>query len=82
MARQLGIRSGEGVVVAAVEMGSPADASGIQPGDVIREVNRQRVRALADFEAATRGLKPGDRVTLLLQRGGSALFVAFTVGQG
>jgi serine protease Do len=82
MARQLGIRSGEGVVVASVEMGSPADSSGIQPGDVIREVNRQRVRALADFEAATRGLKPGDRVTLLLQRGGSALFVAFTAGQG
>jgi serine protease Do len=82
MARQLGIRSGEGVVVAAVEMGSPADASGIQPGDVIREVNRQRVRSLADYEGATRGLKAGARVTLLLQRGGSALFVAFTLGQG
>jgi serine protease Do len=32
MARQLGIRGGDGVVVAAVEMGSAADSSGIQPG--------------------------------------------------
>jgi S1-C subfamily serine protease len=47
---------------------------------VIREVNRKPVRSLSDFEAATGGLKPGERVTLLLQRGGSALFVAFTVG--
>jgi serine protease Do len=79
LARQLAIQAGEGVVVASVEMGSPADASGIQPGDVIREVNRQKVRSLADFEQVTRGLKAGDRVTLLLQRGTSALFVAFTV---
>jgi len=82
MARELGLRGGEGVVVAAVETGSPGDASGIQPGDVIREVNRQRVRSLADFERLTRALKAGDRVTLLLQRGTTALFVAFTVGQG
>jgi len=82
MARQLGIRSGEGVVVAAVDLGSPADQSGIQPGDVIRELNRHKVATLAEFERLTRGLKPGDRVTVLLQRGGTALFVAFTVGRG
>jgi serine protease Do len=81
IARQLGIRASEGVVVAAVDAGSPADASGIQPGDVIREVNRQKIRGLADFERATRGVKQGDRVTVLLQRGSAALYVAFTVGQ-
>jgi serine protease Do len=81
IARQLGIRASEGVVVAAVDAGSPADASGIQPGDVIREVNRQKIRGLADFERATRAVKQGDRVTVLLQRGSAALYVAFTVGQ-
>ncbi|MGH7264208.1 MAG: Do family serine endopeptidase [Candidatus Rokuibacteriota bacterium] len=80
IARQLGIRASEGVVVAAVDAGSPADTSGIQPGDLIREVNRQKIRGLADFERATRGVKPGDRVTVLLQRGSAALYVAFTVG--
>jgi serine protease Do len=82
VARELGVRGTEGVVVTSVETGSPADTGGIQPGDVIREVNRQRVRSLADFERVARGLKGGDRVTLLLQRGQTALFVAFTVGQG
>jgi serine protease Do len=81
-ARQLGLRGAEGVLVGTVEDGGPADSAGIQPGDVIREVNRQKVRTVAEFERVTRGLKEGDRVTLLLQRGTSALFVAFTVGRG
>jgi serine protease Do len=81
-ARQLGVRGDEGVVVAAVAVGSPADQSGIQPGDVIRQVNGRPVRNLADFERATAGLKPGERVTILLQRGATSMFVAFTVGQG
>jgi serine protease Do len=82
VARQLGLRSSDGVVVVGVEDGSPAEGAGIQAGDVVREVNRTKVRSLAEFERATQGLKSGDRVTLLLQRGGSALFVAFTVGRG
>src|SRR5207247_4701478 len=80
LARQLGIRSADGVVVAGVESGSPAERSGIQPGDVVRELNRQRVRTPADFERLARALKDGDRVMLLLQREQSPLFVAFTLG--
>jgi serine protease Do len=81
-ARQLGVRGTEGVVVASVEEASPAEGAGVRPGDVIREVNRQRVRTEADFERTVRALKEGDRVTLLLLRGGSSLFVAFSLGRG
>jgi serine protease Do len=81
-ARQLNLRSAEGVVVVQVDDESPAAEAGIQPGDVIREVNRQKVRSLGEYEKLTKGLRPGDRVTLLLQRGPAALFVAFTVAKG
>jgi S1-C subfamily serine protease len=63
----------------AVAEGSPAEAAGIQPGDVIREVNRTKIRSFADFEQTPRGVKEGDQVTRLLQRGGSPRSVAFTV---
>jgi serine protease Do len=82
LARQLGLRSAEGVVVASVDDQSQAGAAGVQPGDVIREVNRQRVRTVAEFTKAIQGLKAGDRVMLLLQRSGASLFVTFTVGRG
>ena len=82
IARQLNLRSAEGVIVARVEDGSPAAEAGVQRGDVIREVNRQKVRTLADFERLTKDVKEGDRLTLLLQRGPMSLYVAFTVERG
>jgi len=82
LARQLNLKSAEGVVVFGVEDDSAAAEAGLQRGDVIREVNRQRVRGPQDFERATKDVKEGDRVTLLLQRGQQALYVAFTVAKG
>jgi len=82
IARQLNLRGGEGVVVFSVEEDSAAAEAGLQRGDVIREVNRQRVRNVQDFERATKEVKEGDRVTVLLQRGQQSLYVAFTVARG
>jgi serine protease Do len=82
IARQLHLRTMEGVLVARVEDGSAAAEAGIQRGDVIREVNRQRVRTLGDWERFTRDVKEGDKLTVLLQRGPMSLYVAFTVARG
>ena len=82
LARQLNLRSTEGVVVLRVEDDSAASEAGVQRGDVIKEINRQKVRALADYERLTASLKEGDRVTVLIQRGPQSMFVAFTVARG
>ena len=82
VARQLNLRTSEGVIVARVDEGSPAAEAGIQRGDVIREINRQKIRTTADYERITRDAKDGDRLTVLLQRGPMSLYVAFTVGRG
>jgi serine protease Do len=76
IARQLNRRSTAGVVVSEVEDGSPAAEAGLQRGDVIVEVNRRSVKTLADFDAATRGIKKGERLTVRLERGDSALYIA------
>jgi serine protease Do len=81
VARQLNLRVTEGVIVARVEDGSAAEEAGIQRGDVIREINRQKVKSMADFEKLTKDAKDGDRLTVLLQRGVMSLYVAFTVGK-
>ena len=82
LARQLNLRTPEGAIVFAVEEESAAAEAGLQRGDVIREVNRQKVRSVQDFERITKDVKDGDRVTVLLQRGPQSLYVAFTVAGG
>jgi serine protease Do len=82
VARQLNLRGQDGVLVFAVEDDSPAAEAGVQRGDVIREVNRQRVRSLQDFERVIKDIKEGDRVTVLLQRGQQSHYVAFTLAKG
>ena len=82
VARQLNLRSADGVVVTRVEEGSTAAEAGVQRGDVIRQINNQRVRTLPDYDRITRDVKEGDRLTVLLQRGPMSLWVAFTAGRG
>ena len=65
-----------------MDEGSLAAEAGVQPRDVIREVNRQKIKGMADFDRLTKDLKEGDRVTVLLQRGPMSLYVAFTVARG
>jgi serine protease Do len=82
IARQLNLRSTDGVVVVRVEDGSAAAEAGVQRGDVIKQLNSQTVRTMVDFERLTRDVKEGDPLTVLLQRGPMSLYVAFRVGRG
>jgi serine protease Do len=74
--RRLGLSSSKGVLVIEVQPGSPADQVGIEPADVIREVNQRPVGNVRDFERATRLGRRGDRILLLVQRGDNAVFFA------
>jgi serine protease Do len=82
IARQLNLRTTEGVIVVRVEDGTPAAEAGVQRGDVVKQLNGQTVRTMADFERLTRDMKEGDPLTVLLQRGAMSLYVAFRVGRG
>lgn len=73
--QQLSITEKSGVVVVNVESGSLADESGIQPGDVIKEVNRKPVRSISDFNAAILKSGKGNATLLLLKRGKQTFFV-------
>jgi len=75
-ARRLGMNSTKGVIVVEVQPGSPADQVGLEPADVIREVNQRPVNNVKDFQLALRQGRRGDRILLLVQRGDNAVFFA------
>jgi serine protease Do len=53
-----------------------AAAAGVQPGDVVLELQRKPVPTVDAFRKVARDVKPGDTVVFRVRRGGSALFLA------
>lgn len=67
-----------GVMVTRVQDG-PAARAGIQRGDVLLEVNRQRVASISDVRKAIADNKEGDSILVLLRRGQGSLFLVIEV---
>jgi serine protease Do len=65
----------KGVVIADVEDGSPAAEAGLQPGDIIQEINRKPVRTVSDFQAQLSS-RSSDTMLFLVNRDGRTMFVA------
>jgi S1-C subfamily serine protease len=61
-----------GALVVSVRPGGPAAAAGIEPGDVITQIDTQPIPAPSTFDSAIAGMQPGDRVQIQLQRGRGA----------
>ncbi|SHN45818.1 S1C family serine protease [Cryptosporangium aurantiacum] len=77
----LGVDAEKGAVVVRVASGSPAAAGGIRAGDVITKLGAENVEAVEDVYVALRAVEPGDRVDVVVQRGGDATTISVTVGE-
>jgi putative serine protease PepD len=70
-----------GAEVGEATAGGPAADAGIQPGDVITEVDGDRVQDPEDVATAIEDDKPGDTVDVTVQRGGAERTIEVTLGQ-
>ncbi|MGW1096482.1 S1C family serine protease [Streptomyces sp. NPDC002455] len=64
----------------AVTKGGPADKAGIRAGDIITEVEGQRVHSGEELIVKIRAHRPGDQLRLVLTRGGKDLSMTLTLG--
>lgn len=76
LVQSLGLDSQDGVLVADVVFDSPASKAGIRRGDIITEVNREKVNNLQDFQEMLEKVNAEDTVLFLIKRGGSTIYVA------
>jgi len=79
IARRLGLPPGTpGAVVTEVLPGTRASEAGLQPGDIVVEVNRRPVRSARDVRAVEQS--DSRDVVLLVARGGSTAYVVIEKG--
>ncbi|MBI5182287.1 MAG: DegQ family serine endoprotease [Nitrospirae bacterium] len=79
IARQLNLpKAAKGVVVAGVERGGAAEEGGLRRGDVIEEINKQRINNTKDYKRIALKVKKGEGVLLLINRRGNTFYLTIT----
>jgi len=79
LAEKYGYDNDEGVLVSDVRRNSVAAEKGLRRGDIIKEVDRRRVRSARDVERMIETLEPGDIVLFQIKRQSSNHFIAMKV---
>ena len=69
----------KGAVVVDVAPDSPAADAGLEPGDVVLEVNRRAVASAAEYKNAVKGVKKGDTALVRVRRGQATQYVPVRV---
>lgn len=70
----------DGAVVIQTMPGSPAEAAGLQPWDVIQRYNDETVHSITQLRSLVQRSKAGQEVTLAVWRKGAALSLKATLG--
>jgi serine protease Do len=76
LASQFGVAYTKGVIVTGVDQGSIADDSGIQPGDIISEIDRKQILNKEDYTRIIKGLKDRKKaIAFLISRKGTTFYL-------
>ena len=68
----------EGVLLTRIVKNSPADEAGLKAGDLVRSVNRKRIRSGQELSSLVRLGRPGDVLTLEISRNNRSLTLSVT----
>jgi len=75
LAQRLGLHSTQGVVIMDVVPGSRADWAGLEENDIIREINRQKVASVDDWNALVGEMDENATLMFTILRDGRTYFV-------
>ncbi|RZA33319.1 MAG: Do family serine endopeptidase, partial [Lysobacteraceae bacterium] len=79
-ADSFGLESPEGVLIANVDRGSPAERAGLKSGDIVRRFNGQPMVSPGDLSSNVSLSKPGERVVLDVWREGKPVRIEAVLG--
>jgi serine protease Do len=75
IAQQLGWEKDEGVVITSVAEGSPAYYGGLQRGDIVLEINRNKIEDMGDFKKYINMAKKSENILFYVWSGGNRRYI-------
>ena len=77
LARKFSLDDSEtGVIITDLKPGTPAAEGTLQLGDIIKEINRQKVQNVRDYKQTIQKMKKGETLLLLVKRGANTFYLA------
>jgi serine protease Do len=81
LAKALNLQGTEGVLIANVEPETPAAKGGLESGDVVTEINGEKVPNASRFRLKLGAMKPGDKAALKVIRDGRERNLSVTLAE-
>lgn len=81
IALQFNLKVKQGALVSQVAQNSPAAHAGVKPGDVITEIDGNKINTDSALAIIMNNHKPGDEVTLTINRDGKTLELKVKLGE-
>ncbi len=81
IAESFGLENTQGVIIAGVPRGGPADKAGVKPGDVLLEIEGKPVADPQGMLNLVAALAPGSSATMKIRRQGRDMSVKVIVGR-
>jgi serine protease Do len=75
MAQRFNIRETAGVIVIDVQSGSQAEEAGMRVGDIIKEINRQSIESVKDYNEALKKISKDSAVSFFIWRKNAGFLV-------
>ena len=78
LADQLGYPASiKGLVVTRIDPGSQAAMSGVRAGDLLVEINHEKITSISEYTGTMRKIEKGQTVYMVFRRGDVQIFVRF-----
>jgi Do/DeqQ family serine protease len=81
LAQSFGVREKDGVLVSDVMRGSPAEAAGLRPGDVVVGFADTAIKEVPDLQRRVAAMTPGTSAEMKVMRDGAATTVKVVIGE-
>jgi len=75
IAKRLGKKETDGVIISSVKPESPSSEAGLRRGDIVKEIDRKPIRSMNDYSKALTEAEKNEVVLFLVERGGNTIYI-------